>query len=123
VLIERGIEEEEEMNCEAGGSEVLNICNSGCCCLNPMQPANAYRFANSDLLLPAIYGSKPHVLPPCHVKPAIFGDTHAVMACVSINTIRSETVESVQPLLDRNVAITPGFVFRTSLLFAWIYRK
>lgn len=48
----------------------------------------------------------------------IFGDPHAVMACVSINAIRSEAAESVQPLLDRNIAITPSFVFRTFLLFA-----
>jgi hypothetical protein len=65
------------MNCEAGAFEVLKICNLGRCCLNPMQPANAYQFANSDLLLPAIYGSTLHVLPPCHVKPAIFGDPYA----------------------------------------------
>jgi hypothetical protein len=83
-----------------------------------MQPANAYRCANSDLSLTAIYGSTLHVLPPCHVNPTIFGNPHAVMACISINTIYSGMVEPVQPLLDRNIAVMPGFVFRTFLLFS-----
>jgi hypothetical protein len=33
--------------------EVLENCGSGRCCLIPMLPVNAYRDANSDLLLPA----------------------------------------------------------------------